>query len=86
MAIFMATVKDAIKEIEELINDTNIPKNVRLKLEEAKNELNNTKVEKEIRIGKVIAMMDEISIDINLPIYARTKIWSIVSILESTKR
>ncbi|MEM5835262.1 MAG: UPF0147 family protein, partial [Candidatus Aenigmatarchaeota archaeon] len=78
--------KDAILAIEELINDTGIPKNVRLKLEDAKNELNNTKVEKEIRIGKVVAMMDEISIDINLPIYARTKIWNIVSILESIKR
>ncbi|MBU5678726.1 MAG: UPF0147 family protein [Candidatus Aenigmatarchaeota archaeon] len=82
----MATVKDAILVIDELIADTNIPKNVRLKLEEAKNELNNTKVEKEIRIGKVVAIMDEISIDINLPIYARTKIWNIVSILESIKR
>lgn len=82
----MATVKDAIRSIDELIADLNIPKNVRVKLEEAKNELNNTKLEKEIRIGKVVAMMDEISIDINLPIYARTKIWSIVSILESIKR
>lgn len=82
----MATVKDAIRSIDELIADLNIPKNVRVKLEEAKNELNNTKLEKEIRIGKVVSMMDEISIDINLPIYARTKIWSIVSILESIKR
>lgn len=82
----MTTIKKAIQAIEELIADTSIPKNIRSKLEEAKNELNNTKLEKEIRIGKVIALMDEISIDINLPIYARTKIWNIVSILESIKR
>lgn len=82
----MTTLKEAIQAIDELIGDVNIPKNVRLKLEEAKKELNNTKVEKEIRIGKVVTMMDEISIDINLPSYARTKIWTIVSILESIKR
>ena len=82
----MPNLKDAIQMIDELIADTNVPRNVRTKLEEAKKELNNTKVEKEIRIGKVVTMMDEISIDINLPLYARTKIWNIVSILESIKR
>jgi uncharacterized protein (UPF0147 family) len=82
----MTNLKEITKLLDELINDMNVPKNVRKKLEEAKNELLNNSVEKDIRIGKVIATMDEISIDINLPIYARTKIWNIVSTLESIRK
>jgi len=82
----MSNLKEITKYLDELINDINVPKNVRKRLEEAKNELLNNSVEKSIRIGKVISTMDEISIDINLPIYARTKIWNIVSMLESIRK
>jgi uncharacterized protein (UPF0147 family) len=82
----MSNMKDIIKSFDELINDMNVPRNVRKRLEEAKNELLNNSVEKSVRIGKVISTMDEISIDINLPIYARTKIWNIVSMLESIRK
>jgi len=78
-------LKDITFLMDELINERNVPRNVRIKIEDARNDLIDRKQEIGVRVGTAISLLDEISNDINLPVYARTKIWSIVSMLEKMR-
>jgi len=71
-------------QMDMLINDTSVPKNVRGVIMDAKEKLN-SKDEYTIRISSAIYNLDSISNDINLPPQARTMIWSVLSMLESIK-
>jgi hypothetical protein len=81
-------LNDKIKEInvqmDMLINDTSVPKNVRSAISDAKVKLNKDG-EYTIRISSAIYNLDSVSNDINLPPQARTMIWSVLSMLESIK-
>lgn len=78
-------MKNIILMIDELLEDKSVPKNVRAKMEEIKLSLEDNKQEVDIKIGTSINIMDDISNDPNLPMYARTKIWNIVSVMESSR-
>ncbi len=79
-----AAIEQAMKQMDMLINDTSVPKNVRSVITQARNELN-SKNEYVVRVSSAIYNLDEVSNDINLPQQARTMIWSILSQLESIK-
>ncbi len=72
--------------LDEIINDRTVPKNIRAAAEESKNNLNNDGENMELRISMAIHILDEIINDPNMPLYARTKIWNVVSVLEQKKR
>ncbi len=72
------------KQMEQLINDTSVPRNVRSAISEAKEKLNSTE-EGIVRISGAIYCVDAVSTDINLPPQARTAVWNILSMLESIK-
>jgi hypothetical protein len=78
-------MKEIIKAMDELMEERGVPRNVRMKIEEAKKVLNDESQEVNVRIATAISIMDEISVDPNLPVYARTKIWNIVSMLEEKR-
>jgi len=74
-------------EIMELLsqieNDYGIPRNIRLKIKSACAALETSDKCVSIRVDKSIQELDDISDDPNIPVYARTQIWNIVSKLES---
>lgn len=72
------------KQMEFLLSDGSVPKNVKNAIKDAKNHLN-TQEDYVIRVSSAIYDMDMISNDINLPAQARTSVWSILSMLESIK-
>ena len=76
-------MKDIMGMIEELLDDKSVPKNVRARMEEIKLNLKDAKKDPGVKIGTSISIMDEVSNDPNLPIYARTMIWNIVSMMEA---
>ncbi|HVC58690.1 MAG TPA: UPF0147 family protein [Candidatus Acidoferrales bacterium] len=78
------TIKDIIRHMEMLMEDTSVPKNVRSAITEARNKLA-SQGEYIVRISSAIYSLDAVSNDINLPPQARTGIWSILSMLESIK-
>ena len=80
------SLEQAIQLIDQIISDRTVPRNIRNAVEESKKALNNKEWQPEVRISTAIQMLDEIINDPNMPIYARTKIWNIVSILEQEKR
>ena len=72
------------KQMDMVIGDTTVPRNVRAAANEAKNALN-AQGDYVVRISGAIYAIDSISNDINLQPQARTVIWNILSMLESVK-
>ena len=70
--------------LEELSQDTSVPKNVRSAISEAKQKLN-AAGDLTVRISSAIYSVDGVSNDINLPPQARTMVWNLLSMLESIK-
>ena len=79
-------LKPAIELMDQILNDRTVPKNIRRAVEESKRALNDKNMQPEVRISTAIHTLDEIINDPNMPLYARTKIWNIVSILEQARR
>jgi hypothetical protein len=77
-------VSQITKNMDLLISDTSVPKNVRSAVTEARTNLN-AEGDYTVRISSAIYNIDAVSNDINLPPQARTVIWNILSALESVK-
>jgi len=71
--------------IEAIVNDRTVPKNIRAAAEEAHAAINGT-AEVKLKISTAISTLDDIINDPNMPMYTRTQIWNIVSILEQMRR
>ncbi len=81
----VAELIDQIKrQIDMVLNDTSVPKNVKSAVKDAKDHLGG-EGDYVVRVSSAIYSMDSISNDINLPSQARTAVWSILSMLESIK-
>ncbi|MHA2298855.1 MAG: UPF0147 family protein [Candidatus Hodarchaeales archaeon] len=78
-------ISDAIILLQQIIGDHSIPKNIRRAARQAVDNLENDEDAPTVRANGAISVLDEISQDPNCPVYSRTKIWQIVSILETIK-
>ena len=81
--------EDKLKNIafmlDEIINDTTVPRNIRAAAQNAKDSVLNENEEYIVRSATAIQYLDDISDDPNMPLHTRTQIWSIVSELETVK-
>ena len=79
---------DNIKEILDLLlqleQDITIPRNIRTKIKTTL-ELLDENTDIAIRVDKSLQELDEIVEDPNVPSYARTQIWNVMSLIESRK-
>ena len=83
----MRDIKPIVKLLTEITEDRTVPRNIRAAAEEAKKELTeNTENSWDIRLSSAISELDDIINDPNMPMYTRTQIWNIVSMLEAVKR
>jgi uncharacterized protein (UPF0147 family) len=71
------------KLLDEIGEDRTVPRNIRNMVIEAKNHLNNEKEDIAVRVNAAISILDDVSNDPNIPIYTRTHIWNVVSLLET---
>ena len=78
-----ANIIAMLKQIEE---DKTVPRNIRLRIEECIKNLQNEKEAVAIRVNAVTSCLDEVSNDPNIPMYTRTQIWNIVSLLEGMQK
>jgi len=78
--------EDIIQMIQQIADDRTVPRNIREKCTESVKTLEDEKHPVDIRVNTVISYMDEVSNDPNIPMYTRTQIWNIVSILEATHK
>lgn len=82
----MEKMQQIFSLLDLVINDRTVPKNIRKVAEDTKNLLNDESQPIDLRLSSAIQALDEIINDPNMPMYARTKIWSIVTLLEEKRR
>ncbi|MCK5022985.1 MAG: UPF0147 family protein [Candidatus Aenigmarchaeota archaeon] len=80
----MGDVEQAITLIEDILNDHGVPRNVKSSIERTMEHLENE--DDDVKISTLIGVLDEASNDPNLSLYARTKIWDVVSKLEELNK
>jgi uncharacterized protein (UPF0147 family) len=73
------------KQIDMILNDSSVPRNVKSAVSDAKTALNKQADDQIVRISTAIYAIDSISTDINLQPQARTVIWNVLSMLEAIK-
>jgi len=78
-------LRNVAELMEPIIEDTTVPKNIRNKINEAKEKILLEEGDKAVNIANAIYLIDEISNDINMPFHIRTELWSILSELEAVK-
>ncbi len=78
-------VLEIIQVMDELREDSTVPRNVKSKLEASIVLLKKENDELRMRIDRVLQELDEIANDTNTQSYTRSQIWNIVSMLESIK-
>jgi len=77
-------IKEIVGLMDALLEDTSIPKNIRKAIADAKERLNG-KEEPITKASSAVYLLNEVSEDINMPMHARTQIWTIVSALETIR-
>jgi uncharacterized protein (UPF0147 family) len=82
----MADYSTVLTLLEQIINDRTVPKNIRKACEDSKPILKSSDKPEELKISTAVHILDEITNDPNIPLYTRTQIWNIVSILEQARR
>ncbi len=82
---FEGKILNIKQQIDMLLNDNSVPRNVKTALSDARKALDQPESGYSVRSSAATYKIDEISNDINLPPYARTVIWNMLSLLESIK-
>ena len=82
-------VDDKIEQAKMLLtqisSDKSVPKNIRKAASEAFTSITTDEDDIEVMANMAISILDEISQDPNCPMYARTTIWQVLSVLETIK-
>jgi uncharacterized protein (UPF0147 family) len=75
-----------VKILEDLGEDSSVPKNIRRSTQEAAQKLKDESKDVSVRINAAVSILDEVSNDPNLPVHARTQVWQIASELETLSK
>jgi hypothetical protein len=82
----MSKLDKALELLEDVLKDRGVPRNVKGTIEDSIRTIKGEKESDSIKISTMISMLDEASNDPNLSLYARTKIWDVVSKLEELSK
>ena len=77
------TIENCILMLQHIMEDSSIPRNIRRVADETRQLLSNDSKDLGLRAAEAISKIDEISNDPNMPVHARTRIWELVSQLET---
>lgn len=80
-----AKIRMAMAILASIVNDTGVPRNIRRAAANALTYLRDVKLSPGVRAANAISALDEVSQDPNMPFHARTKIWQVISILETVR-
>lgn len=80
-----AKLKQIIEVLDQLAEDTSVPRNIRRGATSAKERLQQSKEAMDVRAASAVFILDELANDPNIPLHGRTLIWNIISQLEMIK-
>ena len=75
-------VKQVVDVLDNLAEDTSVPRNIRKGASDAKVKLMDTNNAMDVRATNAIMILDDLANDPNIPLHGRTLIWNIISQLE----
>ena len=78
-----AELEKAVKILEEIINDSSVPRNIRKAVSDALDLVTRREGDPLVNISEAVYILEEISNDMNMPMHTRTQIWVAISSLES---
>jgi len=76
-------LKQIIEVLDQLAEDTSVPRNIRRGATEAKERILQEDEALDVRAASAIFILDELANDPNIPLHGRTLIWNIISQLET---
>lgn len=68
--------------LDNLAEDSSVPRNIRKGATDAKARLQDTKDAMDVRATSAIIILDDLANDPNIPLHGRTLIWNVISQLE----
>lgn len=74
---------EVIYLMDELSNDTSVPRNIRKTAQDSKTRMEKEGESLDLRCATAISMMDELTNDPNVPPHGRTFLYTIISKLEA---
>ncbi|RQD81843.1 MAG: UPF0147 family protein [Methanocalculus sp. MSAO_Arc1] len=77
------TLRNCVQILQMMMEDNTIPRNIRRVADETRSILLDESNAPGLRAATAISKIDEVSNDPNMPVHARTRIWELVSQLES---
>jgi uncharacterized protein (UPF0147 family) len=78
-------ITQVIDVLDQLAEDTSVPRNIRRGATQAKEKLLNSQEDLDVRCASAVMLLDELANDPNIPLHGRTLIWNIISQLETIK-
>jgi len=76
-------IKQITEVLDQLAEDTSVPRNIRRGAKESKELLLNDNDALDVRAASATFILDELANDPNIPLHGRTLIWNIISQLET---
>ncbi|MCX6650056.1 MAG: UPF0147 family protein [Methanomassiliicoccales archaeon] len=76
-------LNQVIDVLDQLSEDTSVPRNIRRGATEAKGRLNQDGEAMDVRVAGAIGKLDDLANDPNIPMHGRTVIYRIISELEN---
>ena len=80
-----AKIRYALTLLASIVNDTGVPRNIRRAAANAITFLRDMSLSPAVRAANAISALDEVSQDPNMPSHARTRIWQVITILETVR-
>jgi uncharacterized protein (UPF0147 family) len=85
MADTNTRLNQVIEVLDQLAEDTSVPRNIRRGATQAKEILLNANEALDFRTASAVFILDDLANDPNIPLHGRTLIWNIISQLETIK-
>jgi len=75
-------VQNIVEYLDEMKNDSTVPRNVKSKMDEVILILND-ELDLSMRIDKAVHIFDKLNDDVNIDSFTRTQLWNVVSLIEA---
>ncbi|UCD44123.1 MAG: UPF0147 family protein [Candidatus Bathyarchaeota archaeon] len=82
---YVQKFNQAMAVLTRVADDNTTPRNIRRTAKQASDMLLNESLSLAARAANAIDVLDQISQDPNMPMYTRTRIWNVISVLEGIR-
>lgn len=82
---YIQKLNQAMAILNRVAEDNTTPRNIRRTAKEASDILIDENLSLAVRAANAIDLLEEISQDPNMPMYTRTRLWNVISVLEGIR-